>query len=402
MRIKRLAPVLVVVVLLGTAGLGNGVVQAANLCVDPAGAGGCFTSIQAAVDAADDGDRISIRAGRYVEQVTIIRKDLTLVGQPGAVIQAPADMEQTLLPECGCESRSIVAVAGAEVTLRDLTIDGANSAEDNEFLEGISFVNAGGVIRNNLVKDVGFGEPTLPIVDGEPIYQGDPIVVVNLEATHRTVTIADNRVVNYNNNGITAVAVADPNDPAVANLTVHVLDNTVIGLGANDVIDQYGIFLLGFNFADPQFNITGTVKGNRVRDVVTLASFPLPGIGIVVFDTYNVEVAENVVDNANVGVDATLAFNARIVRNQIGGPRQAAGSAGLLLSGSDTRVAKNRFKNLESGIVLLVEDPDLGSALNTVLNDNRFQDVDADVVTGPGASGVATTSVARIRSKWER
>ncbi len=51
-----------------------------------------------AVDAANAGDQISIGAGKYIEQVTIIDKDLTLVGQTGAVIQAPADMEDTQSP----------------------------------------------------------------------------------------------------------------------------------------------------------------------------------------------------------------------------------------------------------------------------------------------------------------
>ena len=91
MMIKRLA--LVTLVLLGMAGLGNSIVYAVGICVHPAGAGNCFTSIQAAVDAANDGDRISIRAGRYIEQITISDKDLTLLGQSGAVIEAPPDMQ---------------------------------------------------------------------------------------------------------------------------------------------------------------------------------------------------------------------------------------------------------------------------------------------------------------------
>jgi pectin methylesterase-like acyl-CoA thioesterase len=119
MKIKRLA--LITLLLLGMAGLRNTVAQAAGLCVHPAGAGNCFTTIQAAVDAANDGDRISIRSGKYVEQVTITGKDLTLIGQSNAVIEAPLNMQDTLSAVGGIEGRPIILVTEAEVTIRNLT-----------------------------------------------------------------------------------------------------------------------------------------------------------------------------------------------------------------------------------------------------------------------------------------
>lgn len=45
--------------------------QAATLCVNPGGTGGCFASIQAAVDTTAGGDTISIAAGTYVEGLGI-------------------------------------------------------------------------------------------------------------------------------------------------------------------------------------------------------------------------------------------------------------------------------------------------------------------------------------------
>jgi len=392
--------VLVVIVLLGIAGPGNNIAHAASLCVHPTGAGECFTSIQAAVDAANAGDRIIIRTGKYIEQVTIIDKDLTLVGQAGAVIQAPADMEDTQSPLIGIEGRPIILVSEAEVTIRDLTIDGANSAEANPFLEGIAFINAGGEIRDNLVENIGFGEPRLPIIDGGPSYQGDAIFVVNFAGTPRTITVAKNRVVNYNNNGILVDAEADPNNPTVANLTAHVVDNTVIGLGPNNVIDQWGIFLGGFGFADPQFSITGTLRGNRIHDQVTMAPHPLPGVGIVTFNIYNVEIADNEIENVSIGLAANQASSVQIKDNKISGPRQdVTGSTGLLVSGRDIWINENRFNKLEIGILLLVEDPDLGSAVNTALDDNRFEDLAVDVLTGSVSLNAATARTLRIWPK---
>lgn len=394
----------ILILLLAIAVLGNKVAYAAGLCVHPSGAGRCFTSIQAAVDAANSGDRIVIRAGKYVEQVTIIGKDLTLVGRSGVVVQAPADMQDTLSLVAGVEGRPIILVAEAEVTIRDLTIDGANSAANNLFLSGIVFINAGGEIRDNLVKDVGFGQPTLPILDGQPSYQGQGMLVVNFGATPRTVSIEENRVVNYNNSGITIFAEAYWENPALANLTVHVVDNTIIGAGPNEVIDQWGVFFGGYNFTEPQFSITGTIKGNRIQDQITVGAYPIPGVGIATYNTYNVQMADNVIENVNIGLAAHQAFGAHIANNHITGPGQDVfGSTGVILSGSDDRLSENRFKKLETGVMLLVEDSMFGSALNTTLDENRFEHMGTEVLTGPGASFTLVAAKAvETPSSWDR
>ncbi len=384
--------------LLGIAALGNGVAHASGLCVHPTGAGHCFTTIQAAVDAANDGNWIVIRAGKYVEQVTIMGKNLNLIGQPGATVQAPASMEDTLSSVAGTEGRPIILVSDAEVSIRGLIIDGANSAESNPFLQGITFVNADGVIRGNLVKDIGFGEPTLPIVDGEPIYQGEGIIVVNFGTTARTVTVAENRVVNYNTSGITVFAEADPNNPTLSNLTVHVLRNIVIGAGPNDTIDQWGIFFGGYNFADPQYSITGTIKGNWIKNQVTVDPYPFPGIGVLSLSTANVEISGNVIENVNAGFIANQASGAQITGNQVAGRTgDPTGSSGLLLSGNNNFVSGNQFKSLEIGALLFIEDFDFGTAYGTVLDDNRFDKVALDILTGQGAP-VETLSLSAARS----
>ena len=392
--------VMLSLILIVIVGLGNSVAYASSLCVHPNGAGRCFTSIQAAVDAADSGDHILIRAGTYVEQVTISGKDLTLQGRPGAVIQAPAAMEDTLTPVFGFPGRPILLVTDAAVTVRDLTIDGANSAEGNPFLQGIVFLNADGLIRGNVVKNVGFGEPRLPLDEnGFPIYQGDAIVAINFLAVPRTVTISENRILNFNNNGIIVDAEADFIDPAVANLTVHVTDNTIVGSGPNEAIDQWGIFVGGFGFAEPQLSITGVIRGNRIRDLVTIGTFPLPGVGVVMFNPYNLEVSHHTIENVNIGMGANQVVGAQIVDNLIVGPGpDVFGSSGLLISGSDSQVLSNRFRKLDIGILLFVEDSQLGSATNTAMDDNNFDNVSMDVLTSPGATMALAAAAADAKA----
>jgi hypothetical protein len=397
MRTKQF--VMLTLILIMMVGLGTRVAYAASLCVPSTGAGRCFTSIQAAVDAAYSGDQIIIRAGTYVEQVTITGKDLTLVGRSGAVIQAAAEMQDTLSPIFGFPGRPILLITDAEVTVRDLTIDGANSAESNPFLQGIVFLNAGGVIRGNVVKDVGFGAPRLPLDEnGEPVYQGDAIVVINFMATSRTVTITENRVSNFNNNGILVDAEADVNNPATANLTVNVTNNTVLGAGPTEALDQWGIFLGGFGFADPSFSVTGMIKGNRLLDLVTVGTHPLPSIGIVMFNPYNLEVNNNTAENVNIGLAANQVVGAQIAHNQIIGA-DVFGSSGLLISGTDLTVFENRFKKLDTGILLFVNDAQSGSAFNTVLNKNRFDNVAMEVLTSASSPMMSAANVA-VTPMW--
>ena len=396
--------IVVALILIIVAGLGNSVAYAASLCVHPTGAGRCFISIQAAVDAANSGDQILIRPGKYVEQVVISGKDLTLVGRPGAIVQAPAEMQDTLSPVFGFPGRPLLLATDADVTVRDLTIDGANSAESNPFLQGIVFLNAGGVIRGNIVKDIGFGEPRLPLDEnGFPVYQGDGIVVINFLSTPRSVTITENRVLNFNNNGILLDAEADFNDPTIANLTVQVTNNTIVGSGQNGVIDQWGVFIGGFGFADPSSSITGTIRGNRIQNLVTVGDHPLPSVGVVMFNPYNLEVAHNTVENVNVGFAANRVVGAQIAHNQIVGPGpEVFGSSGVLISGMDSQVVKNRFRKLDTGILLFVEDPQLGSAVNTVMDDNNFDGVTIDIMSSPGAPMALAAMEAKATSLWTK
>ena len=61
------------------------VVRAANFCVEPNGAGGCYTSIQAAIDAASDGAIIQVASGIYTENITL-NKRLQIIGAGSSTV----------------------------------------------------------------------------------------------------------------------------------------------------------------------------------------------------------------------------------------------------------------------------------------------------------------------------
>jgi hypothetical protein len=171
-------------------------------------------------------------------------------------------------------------------------------------------------------------------------------------------------IVNYNSSGITIFAQGFPEDPTLGSLTAHVLDNTVVGSGKNEILGQWGIFYGAYENAQ----ITGTLKGNRIRDLLTVNLFPSPGVGMATRLTTNVEIANNVFENVNMG---------------------------LTLSGWYTQVLENRFRKSDTGILLFAEDPDFGSAIGAMLDGNQFEHVAMDMMTGPGGMfGAAAKSAA--------
>lgn len=85
---------------------------AATLCVNPAGSGGCFASIQAAVEAAVSGDVVDVAAGTYVEDLSIPdvgRLTIRGAGPASTAIQAVDDFFTVTM------GRGSVTISGVEV-----------------------------------------------------------------------------------------------------------------------------------------------------------------------------------------------------------------------------------------------------------------------------------------------
>lgn len=135
---------------------------AANtLCVNPAGSGGCYKSIQTAVNNASSGDTINVAAGTYHEAVVIGTSSLSLIGSGGGASVIDATGQGIGVHVDGMDNPGLhgVVVSG-------FTVENAN-------FEGILITNASDVtISDNQVM---FNDKALvievPVCTGQPAFE---------------------------------------------------------------------------------------------------------------------------------------------------------------------------------------------------------------------------------------
>lgn len=209
-----------------------------------------FATIQGGVNAVDVGGTVQVYAGTYTEQISI-NKNLTLSGEDKltTIIRAPAVMSTACDTSVTLPNRPILCVTGSAIaTIQGFTVDGLSLGSTNARLVGIAFRNAGGVVRNNIIQNIGFGAPN-------GAEEGVGIYLFNSDSTTRSITITGNTITGFNKNGITLTSHA-----YWSPLTFLVDGNTITGFGSNQTIVQNGI-----QVELPRGG--GTITGNTISNI---------------------------------------------------------------------------------------------------------------------------------------
>ena len=131
--------------------------QAATLCVNPGGTGGCYATINAAVAAANTGDIIRVQPGTYKEDV-VIGKPVALVGAGNAstVIDAAGLANGVYID--GLDNPGLYNVRVSGFTIKNAKFEGILMTNVSD---AGSFNNK--VMNNNLALDLtAFNCPGLP------------------------------------------------------------------------------------------------------------------------------------------------------------------------------------------------------------------------------------------------
>src|SRR5262249_5000096 len=126
---------------------------------------GTFSTIQAAVDAADNsGETIRIKNGTYTEQVTIgAGKDgLTIIGESeaGGIVKTPATLAINGTSDHWSDAvRADIAVNGvSNVTIQNVTVDGSFAGDttpgsNGDQIAGIAYLHASGTVDHVEVEN---------------------------------------------------------------------------------------------------------------------------------------------------------------------------------------------------------------------------------------------------------
>ncbi|BBK43603.1 hypothetical protein STVA_36230 [Allostella vacuolata] len=267
-----------------------------------------FTTIQAAIDAAEDGDVIQVAAGTYREQITVDGLDISIqgAGEGLTIIEAPDTA--SLVANVAVTSpsmRNYYAVVGikngADVSLQGVTIDGreqgaiAGTHSQHTFV-GIAVSDAdarlgdseaeGGSIRVTRINEIQGG-----VISGNQ--RNHAIVAVAYGDTEREVTVDGATIDLFQKTGIVASGTS---------LVAHLLNNT-IGLETDTWPSQTP------NGIQLSYGATGTILDNEIINIGHSGPANLPASGypsgILLYQAgAGVEVSGNTIDGLDLTSEA--------------------------------------------------------------------------------------------------
>jgi nitrous oxidase accessory protein NosD len=319
-----------------------------------------YSTIQAAVDAAHSGDTIRIAAGTYRGQVLIARKNLRLVGEPGAVLEAVEGMAPTFAPYGDSNVRTLLGIALCDnVTVSGLTLDGRHLADANApQMAGVIFHGSSGRVENCFFKGFrprsGPGAPGGACAAGNFPYLGRPL---------QELQVLNNRFED-NHRSIGMTANSDPND---IRLRFRIQGNIITGVGPTDTGLQNGIEIYD--------GTTGEISNNTITDYFYTGGGLGFSLGIDATSAgMPVRYTHNFFQNNQVGLFTQYGQGSQFVNNTFEGP-----GYGIVTSDSGDQIVNNQFTGSTIGIGLLGLDPDFGTTLgiasDATLIANRFCNV---------------------------
>ncbi len=372
-----------VVVCLGAlAALWGGSAFASSVYVGTCGAPNfaSFSTIGFAVAHSGSPGTVFICPGTYAEQVVISDKNISLRGvttsASSAVILTPPP--GGLVPDASNNDIQVSVQGATGITISGLTIDGTNNNDSSGCgvgLYGILLQNSSGTITGNSVSN------QIQPSGLNGCQNGLAIDVENADSNARSIVIRNNFVSNFQKNGITADG---------AGLTATISGNTVIGVGATTGAANNSIQLA--------FGATGTITGNYVADDVWAPDmFGDTGdaaAGILVYDSANVAITKNVVENTQYGIavvgDGTAdSSNANVQGNHIGATHLYDG---IDICGSNNAAVTMNvvYGSDESGIHI---DNTCGSTnTGSTVSGNTISGACAGILVGSGSEAPAATS----------
>jgi Ca2+-binding RTX toxin-like protein len=313
----------------------------ATLFVGPGG----LATIQAAVDAASDGDTIIVAEGTYVEQVVVNNLDnLTIRAADGAqvTIQAPADVVETARSSTDREIHAVFTVKdSANVLLQGIDVDGRGAGNTVDEGGGAGIANYYGVYYRNSsggLTDVDITGVRDPYPGGSTP-GGQPIV----DAVQRGIAVV------VDNDTLMAFAmhggtISDFQKQAgtFVRADLDISGVTVLGGGAQPVMAQNGFSIN---------RSTGTVTGNTITGIGYAGPAEAYSGAILASSNTNLAITDNIIGGSNGDNAAAKVVGIWVYQS---GPVNSGGEiSGNAISHTDVGIAVD---NSITPNPLLIED----------------------------------------------
>lgn len=323
------------------------------------------TPLQAAVNAAYNGETINVEAGTYTEQVEIFDTTLTLRGWGNPIIAAPGPLTAS------GSIYALIYASNAHLNLEGFVID-ASTADDGDAvtdnsLYSIYYFNSSGTIANNTII-------SNPSTDDQTY----GVYVETSGGVESEVTITNNEIVDHNAGGIHSDGTT-----LQTHITYNQIDTTAPGGNNNTAIHVA---------TSPENTIHGnTIEGNHdtgihlyYSDNNTVSANTIADTsqnGILLTNSSGNRVYLNVITGANDDTDTSAirleldSDDNYIAQNTLTGNSIAV----LVLNGSDnTTITENRISDNETG-VLVAADAGEDEPLNTAIYWNILTDNTTDI-----------------------
>jgi len=288
-----------------------------------------YTTIQAAVNAANDGDKIIVCSGIYDEQVTF-NKRLTVRGKSGAIVRPSSMIANTTSQRNGDAIASVLTVT-KETSVKRLEVDASNNGlgctTDDPILVGVFFRGASGAFWKGQIHGTKLG------TSDRDCESGAAVLVQGVGGEEMKVTIKNNTIFDYQRAGVVV-----NEEGAVAT----VRSNTITGLGSTSDVSQYGVQV--------GYGATAKVQKNVIADnaTPTTASCVFDG-GNLSFEANKGSIVRNTFSGNTAGVYISGDSN-KVIKNIMNGisGTTAAGLDGVVIVGDNNTVKKNGIANMSA------------------------------------------------------
>jgi hypothetical protein len=167
---------------------------------------GTYATIQEAVNASVNGNKIVIGAGIYTEQVVVDGKTLTIEAMDGAILSAPETLVVSYVNSASGTPNKyalIAAINGANLTIKNLDVDGRGQGDDVGAggFEGVAFFNSDGAFLDGEIRNIRDGGPSGSLTG---VQRGNGVVAFTTDGQPHMVEVGGSTIEGFQKTGIVA------------------------------------------------------------------------------------------------------------------------------------------------------------------------------------------------------